>query len=225
MKNKFQKATISDILSIYSALSALAVLFSSYLFLTLVLLVLLNSIGIATKSEHLLFVIIIICFFFTNKKQSKKIKKFGKYLGKTIIALMSILIILLFLNNFIVISQFSKEVFLIVWNVIETAINKFVLGTISMFLFIFIYFELAGFFIKFITDTIKGKFLKIVIGTTVLIIFPVILIIVFLNTSEAKSISNLFYNKISYFLGFSLIFLHLDYLVKETKKFLKGSSI
>lgn len=221
-----KKSILQDILKIYSVILHIAVYISSFIFLSLALFIFAKFIKFNVEFFHIIAFFCLSFIIFTKIK-NKKIKKFGYHLGKILTILVSIFILFLFLNSYLKISsnidQFSK-VFL---SAFEIFVNRFALGMLFSIGSVLLYVYFASLLLKFILNITQkaGRFAKIIIIgliATFIIIFP---FLYFLNKSSVLALNDLFYSNFSWFFGFSLISLHLNYLFKETKTIINSNII
>lgn len=220
-----KKSILQDILKIYSVILHIAVYISSFIFLSLALFIFAKFIKFNIEFFHIIAFFCLSFIIFTKIK-NKKINKFGYHLGKILTRIVSIFILFLFLNSYLKISsnidQFSK-VFL---NVLEISVNRFALGMLFSIGSVLLYVYFASLLLKFILNIMQkaGRFTKIITGliATFIIIFP---FLYFLNKSSVLALNDLFYSNFSWFFGFSLISLHLNYLFKEIKTIINSNII
>jgi len=216
MKKNFQRPSF-NFFKIYYLANKLALLVSR----VLVFFIFLIFLGVNYDLFNLAIFIILIFFLFDFiKKRFQKIKKAGSFFGKTVNILLSIFIVFLSFNYFITLSDNINEFFLATIQIIEQAMNVFIFSVIILMLIIILYINIVYLFLDFIFK----KWLNNVSEKLKLIIFFIFFTFplpILMDIRIDPAVDFLVF-KIGPVLGFSLFFLHLDYLIKEIKIIFKG---
>lgn len=142
-----------------------------------------------------------------NPYKSEKLRIVNEYLR----LIGSIIFSLLFINLYLGISDFLNQQFTIAWENIELALNMF--GLIFLSVVAFLLICLVGFdlLFKFTFFIIRDKEKRKRIGGPLVTFYFFICILLFPATPFWLSV--LAYEKLGWLVGFSLLFLHLNYLI------------
>lgn len=175
---------------------------------------------------------ITIILVLRDKTKSKLIKKNVNLLGKLITIFGSLFVLFVLLNSYLKISGILYDFYQEFWEKWELLMNLLVLSPVLTFALIILYFSISGWLIKFIIDRTKKfeKFSKVVSGILTFVLFIMIPVIVYMR-KEVMGEDLLFpliftlSQRLIWLFGFSLFFLHLNYLIKEIRKTLKRSEI
>jgi len=220
-----KKSVFQDILRIYSVILYIAVYISSFAFLSLTLFILAKFVKFNIEFIQIIS-FFCLSFILFAKIKNKRIKKFSYYLGKILTIFVSIFILFLFLNSYLKIFDNIDQFFTVFLRTFEIFVNRFALGMLFAIGSILLYVYFASLLLRFILNIAQraGKFIKIILGLlfTFIIIFP---FLYFLNKPSILALNDLFYSKSSWFFGFSLISLHLNYIFKEIKKIINSNII
>lgn len=209
----------SDIEKFHRAYLELAVYVSSFLFL-------LASLSLFFHDFKIVAIITIVILFvlgaLNDIEKSKKNKKITRFVWKTIAVFGSIFVLALFVNYYLKISFSLNQFFLNIRKEIETSINKLVINMVAIFAFLLIYSYICSKFSSFVISRIKSEKVKRAFGTLGIFLFSLLIVIFFGAGTVGGSASwgDFVYSKLSWLLGFSLIFLHLNYLIREGNNFL-----
>ena len=144
-----------------------------------------------------------------NPQKSENIKKINDYLR----VLGSIIFLFLFINLYLRISDFLSQQFLSIWKNIELILNLF--GFIFLFVATFFLMFLVGFvfWFNFTSFIIKDKEKMKKTGRS--LVFFYLVFSYFVLPYLMFRFSLVFYEEIGLVFGFSLLFLHLNYLMKR----------
>ncbi len=216
------KVNFSTVETFYRAFLELAVYLSSSLFLYLALIKFFPAI----KNVVLIFAIISLLILRISDEISKpkQIKIINYYLWKTIAIIGSLFVLLLFANSYLTISSLLNRFFLNIWQILELGLNVMVIALVAFLVFILVYFYVALKIVSFAVRGIKDETKKEQLGAVgfILLLTPLFYANAVLKDNGIPySWIDFLYSKLNWLFGFSLIFLHLNYLVKEVGKFLK----
>jgi len=155
--------------------------------------------------------------------KNKKFLRFSKSFLKTIKVIGSILVILIFLNLFLNIINFLNQLFLNIFSEIESYLNIVIISVFFSVVFLLLYMNLFLTLFHFIQKKVNNS-VVIIIKIFIAIILPVMclegaILPFFFSFSE------IIYFKINWLIGFSLIFLHINYLITEITVFLKSRTL
>lgn len=212
-----------NIIKLYQNCLDLIIIISSFFFIFWLL-------SFIIPWEILQYILILILFFlhFTTKGRhgyvikNKIILKFSKNFLKIIKIIGSIIVIFLFLNSYFKIVDFLSQRFLNIIPGIEKGLNVTVITIFIFVLFMLSYIYFSSALFSFIQRKINHPIIAI---AQIIVLF--LLPLLFLKQTIASftlSFSEAIYYKSNWLIGFSLIFLHLNYLIKEIK-LLKGRNI
>ncbi len=212
-----KKSILQDILRICSVILHIAVYVSSFAFLSLTLFIFAKFVKFNIEFFHIIAFLLLSFILFTKIK-NERIKKFGYYLGKILTIFVSVFILFLFLNSYLKIFDNIDQFFTVFLRTFEIFVNRFALGILFAIGSILLYIYFASLLLKFVLNITQKvtKFVKIIFGliATFIILIP---FLYFLNKFSIVVLNDLFYSNFSWFFGFSLISLHLNYLLKEIK--------
>jgi len=213
------KVHFSTIETFYRAFMELAVYLSSSLFLHLALSAFFPGIK---QGVEIFAIIALLILGISNKiSKSKRVKIINIYFWKTIAIFGSVFVLFLFVNSYLKISVPLNRFFLNIWQDLELGLNQILIGLVALIVFILVYFYIALKVVSFAVDRIKDEKKKEQFGVigVILILFPFFYANAVLRENGIPySWIDLLYNKLNWLFGFSLIFLHLNYLIREIRK-------
>lgn len=229
IKKTISKA-ISHIAYTRSSILDIIVFFSSLYFLFwLLLTIYIGDVNLQTLREisdvfHWLFVIFIFFAFYFLSTENRY-ERIGK-LGRVISILGSLLVLFIFINSYLNISNSLNEKFSIIWEKIEVTLNNFV----TVILFIAIAIFVSFYFILLPLVQFIGEKLKVRARSALALVLSFIFIFSFFSF-QALSVKVLlwiynhsFFNFLIYLLGFSLFSIHFFYLIREVKRISKSEN-
>ncbi len=211
------RKTYLSIVYVYSASLNFAVLFSSLFFIFWFLATFLF------REEKLLLIFLVALLLLSSRVENKLLNKIIILFRKTSIIVGSILLLFLFINSYLIISDVINKQFLDSWGKIENLLNQAVFMWMFVLILFFLYIGFIYLSVSFILEVIKRIkpewakiFFKFIVVTLILslLAFPYFV----LEDEFVVFLGGIFYSKFNWLFGFSLISLHLNYLIKEARK-------
>ena len=210
----------SNIIQVYRNCLELVIILSSFFFIFWFL-------AIFISWEILQYALVAILFFisFTTRGRrgqvikNETILRFSKYFLRTIKIIGSIFVIFLFTNSYLDIISFLNQGFLNIISGLEGLLNTTTIAILFSLLFIFSYVYLFLIFFNFIK---RKAYPSIFMTAGILVLLAPLIFIIKEISSLSLSFSETIYSRLSWLVGFSLIFIHLNYLIREIIIFLKG---
>jgi hypothetical protein len=212
---KFKNDIVKSLTGIYSGFFDLAILISSLFFSFWIIL------GIIFKVNYdNIFLFTCLSIIVLNPKHPEKMPRYYKatsIIKRIAITLGSIIVFCLFLNSYFKISPVINQQFLEFIADLEPFLNSILFSLICLFILIMFYFGFLYYFLLFLFKIIKinSDTIKAII---ILVIFLLTFGLFYFLLSRVDSfttIMGLFYGKLNWILGISLISLHLGYIFKN----------
>jgi len=179
------------------------------------------------EDYHAIFgIFFLLLLFFNSNYGFKKFKRFGQYFTRIIKILGSIAFLFLFVNYYFKIFNFPTLEFLkekIEWESFFNILALSIVLTLGSFV---IYFYLASLILNFILDRIKIERRKKTLELIGWIVMLLPLLFLAISGINIRSLSfqqiMSIYSVFRWIFGFSLFFIHLNYLVQEARVFLEA---
>lgn len=205
----------------YDFLLLIAVYLSSFLFAGLIIKIAIfkffnQDVGL----PYILLFCLVLVYFFTRKKQTKKVKKLGRQLGRIAVFTITLAVVIFIVSYFAGMTHYQNSVLIDYWNIIEAGIAKTVFAVLLFAFALLFYAYLSSFIINQLVKRKKGAWsAKLFILSILLTMIP----FYFIFIRNFTPIFDFFYDKIGWVLGFSLFFLYANYLLSELMSLRKGS--
>ena len=207
---------VSGISELYSKLLDIAVYLSSFSFFGF-------GFSLLTHKDpvYVFLVMAVIFVILGNEKLPRKVREISKCFLEAVAILASIIILFLFLNLYLTFSNPLTKCFLAFKEIAEDALNQFVIKALFMFVSLFVLFYCVFHLLALIVEKAKTAnkvFYKLFYGAISIIVELALIVLFFYFYSSGDLLSDFLYSKIGWIFGFSLSFLHLRYLIKESKR-------
>lgn len=217
------KSLYGDIKPFYEVFLSIALFLSSFS-IPLIFFIFTFNLNLPENVIYFSLLIIAVIAALRDKTKSKIIKQAIDFLGRTIMIFGSSFVLLLFFNAYFKISILLYDFYLKFWETWTFLMNQFVLSLTFSIAFIFFYLFFTAWLGKFITDKTK----KTELGFLSFLILFVIIPFFFHLFNKGDSLTSgiwIISEKSAWIFGFSLIFLHLSYLLKEFRQVFKRNRL
>jgi hypothetical protein len=233
MNNK--SSFLSNVWKYYSGLLDVAVYISSFFFLCWLLAVLFFKSG--EFFENFLYIIFIFSILFLIlltlyscfSERNEKVKTIGNLLGKFFPFIGSFFVLFLFFNLYFPIYPPLKEYFSDFWKIIESGLNEFVIDLLIIFIFFTIPVGIAYQIFIFeptrrIKDKKKADIFSIIGGLLVIGVEVGLIYWVGFLIYQQSFLSSFIKSNLKLIFGFSLFFIHLNFIIRKVSEFFKRFS-
>jgi len=168
--------------------------------------------------------VILVVLELKEKANSKALEQIINVLGEIITILGSLFVLLLFINSYLKLSLPLYEFYQSFWGEFETLMNVSIISMTLIVILPILYFGVLARFVEFIIKSSKRK--KEISALLFVLLFLIIITASRFFTAEISEMISSFsvtlYQKLPWLFGFSLAFLHLNYLIKKGKELIEN---
>ena len=166
-----------------------------------------------------LVLFLFVIFFANLLGKSERIGKIGVFLGKSMTILISMFILVLFINYYLKISESLSYLFINILQPFEAEVNKYIL----FYLFVIISFLIIINILFFIRNSIKNKFKlqdktsNIITGIAIFVLFFPYTFFIMENIDNNAPFGDFLYSNVGIFFGIPLVLLYTNFLIGELR--------
>jgi hypothetical protein len=230
MNNK--SSFLSNVWKYYSGLLDVAVYLSSFFFFCWLLTVLFFKSGEKLLDIIYAFSILSIILFTIYSyfsERNEKVETIGNLLGEFFPFIGSFFVLFLFFNLYFPIYPPLKEYFSDFWKIIESGLNEFVIGLLIIFIFFTIPVGIAYQIFIFepmrrIKDKKKADIFSIIGGLLVIGVEVGLIYWIGFLIYQQSFLSSFIKSNLKLIFGFSLFFIHLNFIIRKVGEFFKRFS-